>query len=175
MMNVVELYADGYELAEIVEECLLQSEDVVIEAIKTFKEESKIARGTKRFTFTDDFKEMLINRFNSNENCSIYKLSKELDLSTSTISKYLKEAGIELTKGNTKEKDYEVLDWNDFGCCPTCKKKRNVRNIGLHNQETAKPTHSFCTSCDTEWYQEDVGTEEEPVLETRKVLWYSVK
>lgn len=170
MLKTVELYADGLEFSEITEELLLESEDKVIENIMAFKEASKIARGTKRFTFNDDFKEMLVSRFNSNEDCSVYKLSKELDLSTSTISKYLKGSGIELTKGNTKEKDYEVITWDDFECCPTCNGTRSVRNIGLHNQDEAnnkKPTHSFCTSCDTEWYQEDG--------ETRKVLWFAVK
>lgn len=169
--KTVEMYADGYELVEIMEECLLGSEAEVIEDIKAFKELCKVVRGSKRFTFNTDFKEMLINRFTSNEDCSVYKLSKELDLSTSTISKYLKEAGIKLEKGNTKEKDYEVLEnWDDFECCPTCNGQRNVRNIGLHNQEEAnskKPTHSFCSSCNTEWYEEDG--------ETRKVLWFAIK
>ena len=170
------MYADGCELIEIMEECHLNSEDEVLEDIRSFKELSKIARGEKRFTFNTDFKEVLIERFQSGS--SVYKLSQELALSTSTISKYLKDAGINTSRDN---KTYAVIkNWDDFECCPTCERENTVRHLGLHNQDEAngeKPTHSFCSACNTEWYQETIGHDEEgnPCYETRKVLWYAVK
>lgn len=172
--KTVEMYADGYEIIEIKEECMLTTETEVLEDIKAFKELSKIMRGTKRFTFNTDFKEVVVSRYNSGS--SLYQISKELDLSTSTLSKYLKEAGVEITnKGNKRDAEYAVVkNWDDFDCCPTCNRENTVRHLGLHNQEEAndeKPTHSFCSACNTEWYQETVGN----VYETRKILWHAVK
>lgn len=165
MNKIVEMYADGYELEEISEE-LICSTEKIIDGIKKFKEGSKIARGTKSFTFNDDFKEFIANRYQSG--FSLYSISEDLSLSTSTVSKYLKQSGIDTKKQDNKP--YEVINWHDFEQCPACKSKSGVRNIGLHNQEEAnnqKPTHSFCSPCNTEWYKENG--------ETRKVLWFTVK
>jgi transposase-like protein len=162
MLNkTVEMYNDGYELEEITEEIHLTVVEI-IETLKKFTGDNKIVRGTKTFTFTNDFRQLLINRYQSG--FSLYSIANELGISTSTVSKYLKRAGIDTKKKDNKR--YEVLDWDNFEQCPTCKSKRNVRNLGLHNQEVAnneKPTHSLCLSCNTEWYKEEG--------ETRKVLW----
>lgn len=168
------MYADGYELVEIMEECNLNNESDVLEDINSFKELSRIAR-----TFNTNFKEVLVNRFLSGY--SLYMIAKELKLSTSTVSKYVKEAGIDTKKADTKS--YTVIEnWDDFECCPTCNRERTVRQLGLHNQEEAHgeaPTHSFCSACNTEWYQENIVTmvDDEEVItkETRKVLWHTVK
>jgi transposase-like protein len=159
--KTVEMYNDGYELVEIAQEtgCKIAN---VLELVVEFTENCKVARGQKSFTFTTEFKELLANRYLSG--FSLYSISKDLNISTSTVSKYLKQAGIDTKKKDNKR--YEVLDWDNFEQCPTCKSKRNVRNLGLHNQEVAnneKPTHSLCLSCNTEWYKEEG--------ETRKVLW----
>lgn len=178
MNKTVEMYNDGYELDEIMDEMNLNDVNEVLEEINKFKEESKIARGTKSFTFTTEFKQLLVNRYQAG--FSLYSIFKEFDLSSSTVSKYLQQAGIDTTKQDNKR--YEVIDWNDFESCPDCKSHRHVRNVGLHNQDEAKgqtPTHSFCTSCNTEWYAEALrdkvkGKFQIVGYETRKVLWHSV-
>lgn len=171
------MYADGYELIEIMEECNLNSEKEVLEDINSFKELSKITHGTTRFTFNKDFKDVIVGRYQSGES-SICEISKELNISTSTVSKYLKDAGIDTKK--VVDKPYAIIEnWDDFECCPTCNRERTVRQLGLHNQDESHITkpHSFCTACNTEWYQETIGTTKDntPIYETRKVLWFSVK
>lgn len=164
MNRTVEMYADGYEFNEIIEE-LNCSDENILQEINIFKEEARIYRGKKSSTFNADFKELLVNRYQSGY--SIYSISKDFSLSTSTVHKYLKQAGIDTKKADNKK--YDVLNWDRFEVCPTCNSTRSVRNIGLHNQEEAhgeKPTHSFCSSCNTEWYKEG--------SEIRKVRWYAV-
>lgn len=176
MLNkTVEMYADGYELIEIAEENNLSKEEV-IKNIISFKELSKIACGKMRFKFNQEFKDVIISRYQSGES-SINEISKELHLSTSTVSKYLKDAGID-TKQVSNNPYVVIEDWDEFHRCPTCNETRNVTRLGLHNQDESHVTkhQSFCIACNTEWYQAVVGVTEEktPVYETRKVLWHSV-
>lgn len=165
MNKIVELYADGYELVEITEELNCSNEEI-LNAIVEYKDSCKLTRGKSSFTFNEDFKDLLVNRYQSG--FSLYSISQELNLSTSTVSKYLKSAGVDTKKRDNK--DYEVIDWNHFDQCPTCKSKSFVRTIGSHNQDEPKTKprkHSFCFSCETEWYREE--------KQTRKVLWYAIK
>lgn len=170
------MYADGYELIEIVEENNLSSEAEVIEDIQAFKELSKVIRGTKRFTFNTTFKELIIDRYQSGFSTNV--IANEIGLGRTTVSKYLKEAGINCSK--VKNTPYEVIEnWDDFDCCPKCNKTHTVRQLGLHNQDDTndnKQKSAYCSSCYTEWYQEVIGTfQGEPVFETRKVVWHTVK
>lgn len=173
--KTVELYADGYDLVEIAEECGLPSESEVTEDILSFKELCKIARGTTRFTFNTDFKNVLAERFQSG--VSLYAISKEIKVSVSTVSKYLKQAGIDTSK--TDNKNYDIVEnWDDYDCCPKCNSERDVRRLGVHNQDESPEDnkHSFCSRCNTEWYGVVIGEfQGKPVFETRKVRWYTVK
>lgn len=161
MNKIVEMYNDGHELFEIVGELDLDVSEI-LESLRQFVEGSKKNPEAKSSSFKTEFKELLVSRYQSGY--SLYAISKELNISTSTVSKYLKQAGIDTTKQDNKR--YDVLDWDDFETCPCCKSKRNVRNLGLHNQENTKDgeyQHSFCVPCNNEWYKESG--------ETRKVLW----
>ncbi|QJT70373.1 hypothetical protein [Microcystis phage MaeS] len=168
MNRVVEMYNDGYELEEIQDELAI-SENELNATLREFTKECRV--GNK---FTEEFKQLLANRYQSGG--TIYSMSIQLGISTSTASKYLKQVGIDTSLQNNQR--YEVIDWNDFKQCPCCKGRRNVRNVGLHNQEAPKrkePTHSFCSTCNTEWYAEPI--KENGVIvsyETRKVIWTTV-
>lgn len=184
--KTIELYADGYDLLEIAEECLLSSPEEVLEDIKAFKEFSKVMRGTKRFTFNTDFREVIVQRFQNGSTASVYEISNELDLSTSTVSKYIKDAGVQPNKkGGSRDKGYVVIEnWDDFDCCPTCNLEHTVRQLGCHTEEdtqTGGIKHAYCSSCSTEWYQAPIGEvidesgNKEVFMETRKVLWYTIQ
>ena len=187
--KTIEMYADGYELMEIAEECLLSSEKDVLEDMKSFKELSKIARG-KSYMFSSDFKDVVVGR--AQAGFSLYAISRDLEVSTSMVNRYLKEAGVEAAgKFKKPDKDYKVLEnWDDFDCCPKCNRERTVRHLGYKTPEdkkNRKASHSFCSGCNTEWYLEKVGEKvikkatkkspaiTEPIYETREVLWFAVK
>lgn len=186
--KTIEMYADGYELMEIAEECLLNNEKDVIEDMAAFKELSKIARG-KRFMFNSDFKDIIIRRAQSG--FSLYSISQDLSISTSMVDKYLKEAGVEAAgKYKKPSKDYKVIEnWDDFDCCPKCNRETTVRHLDYRSPEdkqNRKASHSFCSGCNTEWYSEKVGVKvikeaaedqpevTEPIYEIREVLWFAV-
>ena len=164
MDKVVRLYSDGESLDDICFEMNYENVQEVIDELKLFIEWSKILLGNgKRFLFKDDIKTMVAERFlNGN---SIYSISKDLSLPSSTVSNFIKSKGIS-TKRRFK---YKNINWNDFDKCPTCKSEKGVRRLGLHNIDLniENVHHSFCIKCNTEWYKED--------SKVRKVNWEMIK
>ena len=136
---------------------LCDTEEVINELLK-FKDESRIPSKTKLICFTEEFEDVIVNRYRSG--FSMYSIAKDLQLSTSKVQRVLKKAGVTIQqKGNEKENYYTKIDWDKFDCCPNCHSKKDVRVLGLHN-------HSYCLSCGTEWYEED--------NEVRKILWHEI-
>jgi hypothetical protein len=167
--NILDLYREGYEMIEICEECRLAEEDIIRE-LQIFKESSMIMLGKTgtRFKFNDEFKSLIVDRYLNCDVSSSYAISQDLNVRINTITKYLEQAGIERNKGNSKPTSYEVIEWDNFYRCPDCESTKNVRRLSIHNQESKEEeNHSFCTSCNTEWYKEDG--------ETRKVFWGMIK
>jgi len=168
MLKTVEMYADGYSLSDIMDELLFDTEEEVIDEMLKFKDKSKISNATQRLRFNAEFKDVIVRRYESG--FSIYSISKDLHLSTSTVHAIIKKAGAKIhQKGNERDKYYVKINWERFDCCPDCHSKRDVRFLGLHHQSEYKngsQNHSYCFNCGTEWYK--VGKE------VRKILWHEI-
>lgn len=168
MSKTVEMYADGYLISDIMDELLFDTEEEVINELLKFKYESRISSSTKRLNLNDEFKDVIVRRYESG--FSIYSISKDLHMGKSTIHGILKKAGVTIhQKGNERSKYYVKIDWDRFDCCPNCNSKKDVRFLGLHHESEYKngiQNHSYCLNCGTEWYKTG--------KEVRKILWHEI-
>lgn len=158
MSEIVELYMEGWSISEIAQEVDCTEEEVL--------QEVRSMKIKNQRDYTDDFKEMVIERILSGVKRK--DIVNELGVAYRTINKYLEQYHVDTPENRDRQEElmYKEIAWESFTECPECHSKR-VNDLNMYQDDENHCKNSYCLNCGTEWLERN-----EKVY---KILWEYVR